>query len=187
MLLFECIIHNGGNFVSVLMGEIYTRQKRNQNTHNPKTTTTRSQPPARLISSSKPTRGKEASGRSDQLEEENGRCCPQHGPPASWGGVGWEQGGSWDLTASFSRVREKRLKRASGIDVSSISSLVSPRLYTPVSLPPRLAFTPGSPTPWVAENFRVFILDLFPKLKIRKSRGKRDRLLAGVTEAVELG
>lgn len=58
MLLFECIIHNGGNFVSVLTGK-YTHTKKEIKTHTQSQNNHCTQQASSSMSSSKPKRGKE--------------------------------------------------------------------------------------------------------------------------------
>ena len=175
-------------------GEIYTHQKRNQNTQSQNNHHTQTAPSSPM-SSSKPTRGKEAKkggppprhqGRSCELEE-NARCCPQHRSLASWGWgkVGWERSGPWDLAAPWS-AGEKRLKLEPAGERAPASH---PGLFppNPVSLPPRLLpLTPGSPMPRAAGTSPCLYFRS-PQIKDTKIEGKRGKLLAGVKEAAERG
>lgn len=191
MLLFECIIHNGGNFVSVLTGK-YTHTKKEIKTHtipnNHHTQTALSSP----MSSSKPTRGKEAkkerpsspaSGPELRAGVASWRRMPAAAPSTDLrqarGGVrGWEWSGPWDLAAPWS-AGEKRLKLEPAGETAPASH---PGLFppNPVSLPPGFFPSPqGLPFLGRRGLLPVFILDLLPKLKIQKSRGRGANSLLG--------
>lgn len=169
-------------------GEIYTHQKRNQNTHNPKTTTTRRQPPARRCHPQSQLEGRRQKkrgppprhqGRSGELEE-NAHCCPQHRSPASWGwgkGVGVE----WSVgpRSSLECRRKKAETGASGRDSSCLSPWPLP---PPTPFPfPRGFFPSPQGLPFLGRRglLPAFILDLLSKLKIQKSRGRGANSLLG--------
>ena len=126
VLLFECIIHNGGNFVSVWRGNIHTPKKKSKDTQSPNH---HQEQPASTSgnhprSQKREGVNKEAVLPSIPAESRAREECPQPPAPVSgtlgvgWGGLGAEW--VWDLESPCN-AEEKGLKREQARDTAFAS------------------------------------------------------------------